>query len=385
MKICTNCVMPETAESLSYDNQGKCSVCEQITYKKDKIDWSKRLSDLKQIVSSHKGKNDYDCIVPFSGGKDSTFTLYYLVKKLGLKCLVVRFDHLFMRPTVEENAMKTFAKLGVDVIKFSPNLKVVKMLMFESLFRRGDFCWHCHTGIFAYPMWVALNYNVQLVFWGEPGSEYSSFYGYDELEEADERRFNRKINLGINAEDMVGMINSRFNDANIELRDLKPFTFPSQTILNEKKIRSVMLGYYIPWDVKEQVKLIKKELDWIGDTVEGVPPEYDYEKIECYMQGMRDYLKYLKRGFGRTAHLTSIDIRNGRLDRETALDLCKKFDGKKPVVLEIFLKTLKISEEEFMNIVSRHVVEPFEMPNKKDIKSSNLLLDGLKDFEKKIL
>jgi len=385
MKICTNCVMPETAESLSYDNKGKCSVCEQIAYKKDNIDWSKRFSNLKQLVSNHKGKNDYDCIVPFSGGKDSTFTLYYLVKKLGLKCLVVRFDHLFMRPTVEENAMKTFAKLGVDVIKFSPNLKVVKMLMFESLFRRGDFCWHCHTGIFAYPMWVALNYNVQLIFWGEPGSEYSSFYGYDELEEADERRFNRKINLGINAEDMVGMINSRFNDTNIELRDLKPFTFPPQTTLNEKKIKSVMLGYYIPWDVKEQVKLIKKELDWIGDTVEGVPPEYDYEKIECYMQGMRDYIKYLKRGFGRTAHLTSIDIRNGRLDRETALDLCKKFDGKKPVVLEIFLKTLKISEEEFMNIVSRHVVEPFEMPNQKDIKNSNLLLDGLKDFEKKIL
>tara|TARA_B100001057_G_scaffold484275_1_gene562162 strand:- start:5722 stop:6855 length:1134 start_codon:yes stop_codon:yes gene_type:complete len=377
--------MPETAESLSYDNKGKCSVCEQIDYKKNNIDWSKRLSNLKQIVSDHKGKNDYDCIVPFSGGKDSTFTLYYLVKKLGLKCLVVRFDHLFMRPTVEENAMKTFAKLGVDVIKFSPNLKVVKMLMFESLFRRGDFCWHCHTGIFAYPMWVALNYNVQLIFWGEPGSEYSSFYGYDELEEADERRFNRKINLGINAEDMVGMINSRFNDANIELRDLKPFTFPPQITLNEKKIKSVMLGYYIHWDVKEQVKLIKKELDWIGDTVEGVPPEYDYEKIECYMQGMRDYIKYLKRGFGRTAHLTSIDIRNERLDRETALDLCKKFDGKKPVVLEIFLKTLKISEEEFMNIVSRHVVEPFEMPNKKDIKRSNLLLDGLKDFEKKIL
>ena len=55
------------------------------------------------------------------------------------------------------------------------------------------------------------------------------------------------------------------------------------------------------------------------------------------------------------------------------------------MVLEIFLKTLKISEEEFMDIVSRHVVEPFEMPNQKDIKNSNLLLDGLKDFEKKIL
>jgi len=384
MKKCTSCVMPETAESLSYNDGGKCSVCEQITYKKDKINWSDRYLDLKKIINEHKGKYDYDCIVPFSGGKDSTFTLYYLVKNLGLKCLVVRFDHLFMRPIVEENAIKTFKLLGVDVIKFSPNPKIVKMLMFESLFRRGDFCWHCHTGIFAYPMWVALNYNIPLIFWGEPGSEYSSFYGYDEVEQADERRFNRKINLGINAEDMEGMLNSRFVDSNIELRDLKPFTFPSQEILNQKKIKSVMLGYYIPWDVKEQVKLIKKKLDWRGDLVEGVPPEYDYEKIECYMQGMRDYIKYLKRGFGRTAHLTSIDIRNGRLDRKTALDLCEKFDGKKPVVLKIFLKMLNLSEDEFMNIVSRHVVEPFKMPKKDKIKKNNTLLDGLDNFESRL-
>ena len=67
-------------------------------------------------------------VLLFSGGKDSTFTLYYLVKNLGLKCLVVRFDHLFMRPIVEENAIKTFKLLGVDVIKFSPNPKIVKML-----------------------------------------------------------------------------------------------------------------------------------------------------------------------------------------------------------------------------------------------------------------
>ena len=385
MKICTNCVMPETAESLSYDDKGKCSVCEQIKYKKDKINWSDRFLELNKIVKEHKGKYDYDCIVPFSGGKDSTFTLYYLIKNLGLKCLVVRFDHLFMRPVVEDNAIKTFKILGADVIKFSPNPKIVKMLMFESLFRRGDFCWHCHTGIFAYPMWIALNYNIPLIFWGEPGSEYSSFYGYDEVEQADERRFNRKINLGINAEDMQGMLNSRFSETKVELRDLKPFTFPPQTLLNQKKIKSVMLGYYIPWDVKKQVKLIKEKLDWKGDIVEGVPPEYDYEKIECYMQGMRDYIKFLKRGFARTAHLTSIDIRNGRIDRKTALELCKKFDGGKPIVLEIFLKLMKISEDEFMDIIAKHVVEPFNMPNKEEIKSNNIILDGLDQFEKKII
>ena len=70
--------------------------------------------------------------------------------------------------------------------------------------------------------------------------------------------------------------------------------------------------------MKKQVELIKRELGWQGDQVEGVPPEYDYEKIECFMQGVRDYIKYLKRGFGRTTHLVSIDIRNGRKTRDEA-------------------------------------------------------------------
>ena len=68
--------------------------------------------------------------------------------------------------------------------------------------------------------------------------------------------------------------------------------------------------------MKKQVEIIKRELDWQGDRVEGVPPQYDYEKIECMMQGSRDFIKYLKRGYGRTTHLASIDIRNNRLKRE---------------------------------------------------------------------
>ena len=93
-----------------------------------------------------------------------------------------------------------------------------------------------------------------------------------------------------------------------------------------------------------------KELGWKGDEVENVPPEYNYEKIECYMQGMRDYIKFLKRGFARTAHLTSIDIRNDRLEREEALKVIKKYEGKKPPSLELFLQFTGLTEEEFYEI-----------------------------------
>lgn len=371
MKHCTKCVMPETAESLSFDSDGVCSVCHQIEYKQENIDWQERLTWLGDLVAEYKGKNDYDCVVPFSGGKDSTFTLWYIVRELKMKPLVVRFDHGFLRPTVQENSLRTFRKLGVDVHHFTPNWQVVRKLMFESLRRRGDFCWHCHTGIFSYPMWVALKWNIPLLFWGEPDAEYSSFYSYNEIIEHDERRFNRLVNLGINAEDMLGMLDDTVSDYKVEPRDLKPYTFPPAGELRRAKIRSTFLGTFIPWDVKEQVKVIKKELDWQGDEVEGIPPMYDYEKIECFMQGVRDYIKFLKRGFGRTTHLTSIDVRNGRLTREEAVTLVDEYDGKRPAALNLFLDFLDLDEQGFMDIVAPHVVAPHELPELADIPRVN--------------
>jgi N-acetyl sugar amidotransferase len=376
--------MPETAETLAFDQKGTCSVCRQIEFKQTHIDWESRKKDLEKLVEEYRGKGDYDCIVPFSGGKDSAFTLLYLVKELGLKCLVVRFDHMFMRPTVEDNTDRTLRRLGVDALRFTPNWQVVKKLMYESLVRRGDFCWHCHTGIFSYPMWIALKFDIPLVFWGEPSAEYGSFYSYNEVEEADERRFNRVINLGINAEDMLGMLDNSISEYQVTLRDLKPFTYPPARDLRKAGVRSVFLGSFIPWDVRKQVDRIEKELGWLREEVEGIPEEYGYEKIECYMQGVRDYIKFLKRGFGRTAHLTSIDIRNGRMTREEGLELTEKYDGKRPAALDRFLRILDIDEKEFMTIVQKHVVAPNVMPDQTDIPRTNREPDDFVELDKKL-
>jgi N-acetyl sugar amidotransferase len=367
MKYCSRCLMPETAESLTFDEHGVCSVCRQIEYKHSQIDWDERGKALDELLERFRGKGQYDCIVPFSGGKDSTFTLWYLVKVKKLRPLVVRFDHGFLRKNLIDNATRTFRTLGVDVQHFTPNWQVVRKLMFESLRRRGDFCWHCHTGIFSYPMWVSIWQKIPLIIWGEPTAEYASFYRYDEEEEVDERRFNAFVNLGINAEDMLGMLDNSVSDYPVTDRDLMPYTYPPAEQL--RGVRSVLLGSYIPWDVKKQVELIQRELGWKGDQVEGVPDEYGYEKIECFMQGVRDYIKYLKRGFGRTAHLTSIDIRNGRMDRATAEQLTEQYDGRRPAALEVFLEFLGLSEKQFMDLVATHVVDPHVMPDEAEVAS----------------
>jgi len=312
MKRCRRCGLPETYETIEYDSYGVCNICLQHEYKKDKIDWSERKRMLDSLVQDYRGKSDYDCLIPFSGGKDSTYTLYYLVKEYKLKPLVVQFNHGFMRPNLLANNERTFKKLGVDVLSFTTNWKVVKRLMLESLIRKGDFCWHCHTGICSYPMHVAIKYQIPLVFWGEPSSEYTAYYDYrdNDIEKVDESRFNRFGNLGITAEDMKGMIEKDFD---LDPRDLAPYTYPAIRDLKELQYQSVCLGSFISWDTKRHSEVISKELGWQGDEVEGMPPgKYSYEKIECYMQGVRDYLKYLKRGYSRVTQMTALDIRKSR-------------------------------------------------------------------------
>ena len=212
LKHCTRCGLPETYETIEFGIDGVCNICRQHEYKTEKIDWVVRKKMLDDLVEKYRGKFDYDCIVPFSGGKDSTFTLHYLVKEYKLKPLVVQFNHGFMRPGLLANNERTFKKLGVDVISFTPNWRVVKRLMLETLVRKGDFCWHCHTGISAYPLHLAIKFNVPLLFWGEPSSEYTAYFDYrdDEIHTVDETTFNRIANLGITAEDMVGMISHDF-------------------------------------------------------------------------------------------------------------------------------------------------------------------------------
>ncbi len=355
---CTKCLLPETYETIEFDSSGQCNICNQQNYKKEVIDWAKRKEQLVALIEEFRGKYDYDCLVPFSGGKDSTFTLYHLVKEYKIKPLVVQFNHGFMRPNLLENNERTIKKLGVDVISFTPNWNVVKRLMKESLIRKGDFCWHCHTGIAAYPMQLAIKFNVPLVFWGEPSTEYTAYYNYsdDVIEENDEKKFNRWGNLGITSEDMKGMIS---NDFELDPRDLAPYSYPSLRELKKIQYRSVHLGSFIPWDVKKQYELIKNELGWKGDEVEGMPPNiYSYEKIECAMQGVRDYLKYLKRGYSRVTQMTALDIRNGRLSKSEAEKLVADWEGKKPHSLEIFLEYLGMQEDEFNDIVKKLVVPP---------------------------
>lgn len=357
---CRRCGLPETYETIEFDEGNVCNICRQYDVRESDIDWTERHAMLEKLSEEFRGKADYDCIVPFSGGKDSTFTLWYIVEKLGLKPLVVQFNHGFLRSTLLKNNEKTFKKLGVDVLSFTPNWKVVRLLMRESLIRKGDFCWHCHTGIFSYPMHVAIKYQVPLIFWGEPSSEYTAYYDYssNEVEKVDKVRFNKFVNLGLTAEDMREILKENHD---LDPRDFIPYSYPEVDALEAMGYQSVALGSFIPWDTERQYELIRHELDWEGDEVEGMPPgRYTYEKIECHMQGSRDYLKFLKRGYSRVTQMTALDLRRERISSEEAEQLIGEYEGKRPPSLDLLLEYTDMTEDELNETISRMAVYPHQ-------------------------
>ena len=86
MKYCVRCLYPDTKPDLSFDAEGICSACRNYE-NREKVDWEARAKEFVDVVWQHKSA-DYDCIVPVSGGKDSTYQVIRL-KSLGLKPLAV--------------------------------------------------------------------------------------------------------------------------------------------------------------------------------------------------------------------------------------------------------------------------------------------------------
>ena len=335
MKKCVKCLIPETHEATYFDEDGVCSVCKNID-KKDTVDWEKRKEELIELVTwplLRGGNGKYDCIIPASFGKDSAFTLLYACKDLGLKPLVVCCNHGFMRPNVMENRRKAQEILKFDILDFTVDRDIVKKLMKESLKLTGDWCYPCHLLVFALPMHIAKWLNVPLVVWGESSTEYTSHF--DEAEEVDKKRFETIVNLGLDIKDMAKRIG-------VDEKELWMMEYPDTT-----GIRSVCLGNYIKWDTKDNVRRIKEEINWTGDEVEGIPPQYDYEKVECAYQGMRDYCIYRKTGFGRTTHLCAIDLRRGDIDKAEAERLIDTYDGQRPASMDSWLDYIGMTEAEF--------------------------------------
>ena len=344
LKYCVRCCMPETNEGIQFDEMGICQAC-QSAEQKIHINWQEREQDLRQLLEHYKSlKGDYDCLIPISGGKDSTFQLHVLTQVYKMRPLAVTFSHNWFSETGRYNLENSIEKFEVDHIMFTPNRGLVNRLARESLFKIGDACWHCHSGVGAFPLQIAVKYKIPLLVWGESIAEACGRATHFDPVLKFDRDYFTKVSAKVYPEAMVG--------DRISERELSPWRLPSYEEIDELGVIGIHLGDYLFWDDERQMEFVRDVYGWREDHVEGTYKRY--KSVECRMAGVHDYTKFLKRGFGRGTDHASADVRAGLLTREEAFELAKKHDTERPDALDYYLEITGFTEAEFNDIMTKH-------------------------------
>src|SRR5262245_14726574 len=140
IRYCTRCVMPETKPDLKIDAEGVCSACRYFEGRKE-VDCEQRKRELIAIVEKYRSKkrSNWDCIVPVSGGKDSTFQLVKMLE-LGLNPLCVTATTCKLSEIGRRN-LANIKKLGVDSYEVTPNPVVRRKINRLALRQIGDISW----------------------------------------------------------------------------------------------------------------------------------------------------------------------------------------------------------------------------------------------------
>lgn len=347
LRYCIRCCMPETQEGLKFDALGICQAC-QSSEQKIHIDWVEREKSLRAILDNAKSKagNNYDCIIPISGGKDSTFQLYVLTQIYGMKPLAVTFSHNWFSEVGWYNLYNSLEKFNVDHIMFTPNRGLVNKLARRSLSGIGDACWHCHAGVGAFPLQAAVRFKIPLLVWGESIAESSGRASYKDPVHKFDRDYFQRVSGKLKPDQMVS--------GAISKRDLYPFALPSQEEIDEVGVFGIHLGDYVFWDDERQTEFVRDNFGWRETEIEGTYKRY--KSAECIMPGVHDFTNYLKRGYGRASFHASLDVRAGLLSRDEGFELARQFDSERPDALNYYLEITGLSEDEFYAIMKEQRV-----------------------------
>ena len=338
MKRCKKCCMPNTRpDHVFVDN-----VCPACRNREPKVDWESREQELLQLLDKHDGR----CIVPSSGGKDSTYQVVKLLE-LGADPLVVTASTCHLTPIGRLN-IDNLAKYA-DTIEVSPNKTVRRTLNRLGLEMVGDISWPEHAAIFSTPFRIAVENNISLIIYGEnPQNQYGGPKGTSEARTMTQRWTHEFGGfLGLRPSDFVGL-------EGITERDMHYYTPPNN--VGMKGIEAHFLGQYIKWDSRENARIAMQH----GMTQQRPCNAnwWEWENCDNAQTGIHDHMMYRKYGYGRGATQLAVDIREGRVRRKKAMQWILKHDGLFPftymdVELEEVLDAIGVPLHAFKDILDQ--------------------------------
>lgn len=350
MQVCRRCLYTSHHPlHLTFDGDGVCSGC-RVHEEKDTLDWAERADKLRSILEcyrNHSG-NNYDCIIPVSGARDSYFIVHTIKHVYGMNPLLVTYNKHYNTATGVRNLANLRIRFDCDIMTLSVNPDTVKKITRATMRRFGSMYWHCLAGQTVFPVQIAVKFKIPLIVWGahQGVDQVGMFSHLDEVEMT--RKYRKEHDLmGYEADDLIAEF-----DGIVE-RDILPYRYPDNRELEKVGVRGVYLNNYIRWDSRAQHEEMIRQY---GYETGAQTRSFDtYNDVDCWnYSDVHDYIKFVKHGYGKVTDHACREIRLKRLTREAGLELVRQYGTRQPHHLALFLGWLGMTENAFHYIIDQH-------------------------------
>jgi hypothetical protein len=321
--------MPETYGGITFDENGVCSLCASSA---DEQVAPQRLDELGEHVRSFSSGGDYDCVVPLSGGKDSTYILYSAVKDLGLRVIAVNYDSGYQSDEGRDNVRNACEALGVKLVVRRPNETLQRGLLREILevsrvlgcYTRT--CTHCEMMLRNAAVQTAREYGVPVILWGSASAESA------EVEEYEEYRSGRSPlailsgklasfrRLKLTPGKVLRLVPHAVKYTLLSIRLRRSMRVPLSCVLNPYRLMPfpksdpTVVHYfdYASWDPVAKTGILKSELGWRH------PPDRE-SRFDCRLYAFVEHRHLTLHGITDSGAIDCLLVREGKITRDDAL------------------------------------------------------------------
>ncbi len=345
---CTRCIYPMVAATpLAVDDDGVCSGC-RVHEQQQQVDWVQREKWFRQILEQYRSKDGstYDAVIPVSGGKDSFWQTHLLTKVYGMNPLLVTYGENNHTAVGMRNIQRMREAFGVDHIHFTPSIDTLKKMNRIGMRKMGDPDMHAHMGIMTYPIIAAVQHNVSLVIWGEHGHmNLGGMHSYKDMVEYTAKYRKEHCLRGYDWDDFLD------EGEDLEKRNLIWSHYPSDEDIDRVDLRGIYISNYFGWNQHEHSR---KMVELYGFEYNELPFDRTYARDSnlnnIHDNGIHDYMKYVKWGYGRITDHVSREIRQGLMTREEGIELARQYEGVVPGDLTRWLDYVGWTRTEFEEV-----------------------------------
>jgi len=369
VKYCKNCVISNQRPSstvefknkkgekktvINFSDEGICSACAYHAEKETGIDWISREQGLINLLDKFRSNDgSYDVIVPGSGGKDSAYTAHILKYKYGMNPLTVTWAPHLYTDIGWKNMQEWMHTGGLDNILYTPN-GILHREMTKNAF---------HNLLHPFQPFIvgqriigpamAKKFGVKLVMYGENQAEYGN---------AIEENTNPVMNMDFfSSSDILDMrfggvtMKEYLNSGRYSMNDFAPYVPPRKEDVIKAGVEVHYLGYYLKWDPQECYYYAVENTGFQANPVRTEGTYSKYSSIDDKIDPFHYFTTLIKFGIGRCTYDAAQEVRNGKITREEAVYLVKKYDQEFPKkYFKEFLDYIDTTEDEFWEIVDQN-------------------------------